>query len=119
MVEALRRPQIGTLPKSASAFCRPDTIAMNTSFIRCAYALGIPLRANRPQLDGLPSQALERAIGVIYRPETEFQSHYFHANLVEQFDAIYHFDVTRAVQPLERSALWQEGEVPEAYPTGE
>ena len=56
---------------------------------------------------------------MIYRPETELQSHYFHANLVEQFDAIYHFDVTRAVQPLERSALWQEGEVPEAYPTGE
>ncbi|MGC9992831.1 MAG: erythromycin esterase family protein [Candidatus Cybelea sp.] len=79
----------------------------------------IPLRAGRPQLAGLPSQALERAIGVIYRPETELQSHYFHANLVEQFDAVYHFDVTRAVQPLERSALWTEGEVPEAYPTGE
>jgi len=79
----------------------------------------IPLRPHRPLLDGLPAQARERAIGVIYRPDTELQSHYFHARLIEQFDALYHFDVTRAVQPLEQSALWREGEVPEAYPTGE
>lgn len=79
----------------------------------------IPLRPHRPNLDGLPAQARERAIGVIYRPDTELQSHYFRARLIEQFDAVYHFDVTRAVQPLERSALWQEGEPPEAYPTGE
>jgi erythromycin esterase-like protein len=79
----------------------------------------IPLRPYRPTLDGLPAEARERAIGVIYRPDTELQSHYFRARLIEQFDAVYHFDVTRAVQPLERSALWQEGEPPEAYPTGE
>jgi erythromycin esterase-like protein len=79
----------------------------------------IPLRPYRPHLEGLPAQARERAIGVIYRPDTELQSHYFTARLIDQFDALYHFDVTRAVQPLERSALWQEGEVPEAYPTGE
>lgn len=88
------------------------------------HELGVPrfwlgLRAHRPQLDGLPPQARERAIGVIYRPETELQSHYFHARIIEQFDAIFHFDVTRAVQPLERSPLWREGEPPEAYPTGE
>ncbi|MGC1380852.1 MAG: erythromycin esterase family protein [Candidatus Baltobacteraceae bacterium] len=79
----------------------------------------IPLRPYRPSLEGLPYEARERAIGVIYRPETELQSHYFRARLVDQFDAIYHFDHTRAVQPLERSALWVEGEPPEAYPTGE
>jgi erythromycin esterase-like protein len=79
----------------------------------------VPLREYRPQLAGLPAQARERAIGVIYRPETELQSHYFRARLIDQFDAIYHFDVTRAVEPLEHSALWREGEVPEAYPTGE
>ncbi len=97
---------------------RPD------SYEHCFHATGvprfwIPLRSHRPQLDGLPARALERAIGVIYRPDTELQSHYFSARLIEQFDAVYHFDVTRAVQPLERSRLWEEGELPEAYPTGE
>lgn len=37
---------------------------------------------------------LKRAIGVIYRPETERLSHYFHARLAEQFDAIIHLDET-------------------------
>jgi erythromycin esterase-like protein len=60
--------------------------------------------------------ALERAIGVIYRPETERQSHYFQARLAEQFDAVLHFDRTRAVEPLERTALWDTGEVPETFP---
>ena len=45
-----------------------------------------------------------RAIGVIYRPETELISHYFHARLPVQFDAILHYDHTRAVEPLERTA---------------
>jgi erythromycin esterase-like protein len=79
----------------------------------------LPLRPYRPYLDGLPVRARERAIGVVYRPDTELQSHYFTAQLLLQFDAIYHFDRTRAVEPLERSELWQEGELPEAYPTGE
>lgn len=43
---------------------------------------------------------LERAIGVIYRPETELASHYFHANLVRQFDEFIWFDHTRAVSPI-------------------
>ena len=54
---------------------------------------------------------LERAIGVIYRPRTERMSHYFHARLSRQFDAVLHYDVTRAVEPLERSGLWERGEV--------
>ena len=61
---------------------------------------------------------LERAIGVIYRPETERASHYFQARLSPQFDAVLHFDETRAVEPLERTVEWQEGEVPETFPTG-
>lgn len=61
---------------------------------------------------------LERAIGVIYRPETERLSHYFHAWLADQFDAILHFDRTRAVEPLERTAQWQSGEAPETFPSG-
>jgi len=61
---------------------------------------------------------LERAIGVIYRPETERASHYFQARLSEQFDAVIHFDETRAVEPLEVTAEWKTGEVPETFPTG-
>ncbi len=61
---------------------------------------------------------LERAIGVIYRPETERQSHYFEARLADQFDAVIHLDHTRAVEPLERNALWDRGEPPETYPSG-
>jgi erythromycin esterase-like protein len=60
---------------------------------------------------------LERAIGVIYLPQTERVSHYFHAQLPDQFDAILHFDETRAVEPLERTAAWETGEVPETYPS--
>jgi erythromycin esterase-like protein len=60
---------------------------------------------------------LERAIGVIYLPRSERVSHYFHAQLSDQFDAILHFDETRAVEPLERTGVWEAGEVPETYPS--
>jgi len=59
---------------------------------------------------------LERAIGVIYRPETERQSHYFRARLPDQFDAVLHFDETRAAKPLESTAEWETGELPETFP---
>ncbi len=59
---------------------------------------------------------LERAIGVIYRPETERQSHYFRARLPNQFDAVLHFDETRAVKPLEITEEWEAGELPETFP---
>ena len=67
--------------------------------------------------EALRTPRLERAIGVIYRPDTERQSHYFHTSLTSQFDAVLHYDVTRAVEPLERSALWEGAEVPETYPS--
>jgi erythromycin esterase-like protein len=60
---------------------------------------------------------LERAIGVIYRPETERLSHYFQATLPRQFDAVLYYDTTRAVEPLERTGLWERGEVPETFPS--
>lgn len=66
----------------------------------------------------LASPLLERAIGVIYRPETERHSHYFQARLSEQFDAVIHFDETRAVEPLERTSEWDAGEEFEAFPSG-
>ncbi|GII21412.1 erythromycin esterase family protein [Planosporangium mesophilum] len=66
--------------------------------------------------EALRAARLERAIGVIYRPDTERQSHYFQVRASEQFDALIHIDDTRAVEPLERTALWERGEVPETYP---
>jgi len=67
--------------------------------------------------NGLSEPMLERAIGVIYRPETEFASHYFQARLADQFDAVIHFDRTRAVEPLELTAEWS-GEPAETFPSG-
>jgi erythromycin esterase-like protein len=60
---------------------------------------------------------LQRAIGVVYRPETERWSHYFEARLPEQFDAILHCDETSALEPLERNSEWVRGELPETYPS--
>jgi erythromycin esterase-like protein len=68
--------------------------------------------------EGLRDPKLERAIGVIYMPKTERRSHYFWARLRDQFDAVLHFDETRAVEPLERTAEWDAGEVRETFPFG-
>ena len=62
--------------------------------------------------EALRSARLERAIGVIYRPETERQSHYFRARVADQFDAVIHIDETRAVEPLERTARLGGGRSP-------
>ncbi len=61
---------------------------------------------------------LERAIGVIYRPETERASHWFAARMFQQFDGVLHIDRTAALRPLEPSADWDRAEPPETYPTG-
>jgi erythromycin esterase-like protein len=72
-----------------------------------------------PELSGACSQPrLQRAIGVLYLPESERRSHYFHAHIADQFDYVLHFDETRAVEPLERTSMWEAGEVAETYPTG-
>jgi erythromycin esterase-like protein len=65
----------------------------------------------------LSQPRLERAIGVIYRPDSERVSHYFHARLAEQFDAVVHVDDTTALEPLERWAH-DEVDLPETYPSG-
>jgi erythromycin esterase-like protein len=66
----------------------------------------------------LRNELIQRAIGVIYRLETERFSHYFAARLPEQFDAMIHFDETRALEPIERTSEWERGELPETYPSG-
>ena len=66
----------------------------------------------------LRKRRLQRAIGVIYRPETERDSHYFECCLPDQFEAWIHLDETRALEPLERNSTWDRGEMPETYPEG-
>jgi erythromycin esterase-like protein len=78
----------------------------------------LPLRDDASASIALRDPRLERAIGVIYLPQTERQSHYFDARLSDQFDAVIHFDETSALQPLERHAVWETGEPPETFPTG-
>ena len=74
--------------------------------------------------DGSPAEKaldvvrLARAIGVIYLPQTERQSHYFHVRPSDQYDAMIHIDTTRALEPLEPTSLWIAGETPETYPSG-
>jgi erythromycin esterase-like protein len=78
----------------------------------------LPMRGN-DELKSLIAQPrrLQRAIGVIYRPETERQSHYFFTRLAEQFDAVIHIDQTHALEPLDKGPVWQTGEAPETYPS--
>ena len=78
----------------------------------------IDLTRDNEAVKALEAGRLERAIGVVYRPDTERRSHYFEASLAKQFDAVIHFDHTRAVEPMDRTAAWEEGEVPETYPAG-
>ena len=67
----------------------------------------------------LDDDLLERAIGVIYRPETERMSHYFEADVARQFDLVIHLDETSALKPLEKTRGWEAGEseIPETYPS--
>jgi erythromycin esterase-like protein len=95
--------------------------ALEGSIEYLLHAVGLPqfvLFLNDQQLGGFVTPLLERAIGVIYRPQTERQSHYFHARITEQFDALIHIDRTTALVPLEPSPHWYREEVPETYPTG-
>lgn len=96
--------------------------ALAGSYERLFHEAGIPrflLSMREAGVAGpLAGPHLERAIGVLYLPRTERQSHYFYARLAEQFDYVIHIDETRAVEPLERSAGWEAGEVAETYPSG-
>jgi protein-L-isoaspartate(D-aspartate) O-methyltransferase len=80
-----------------------------------AFLLPLRMADSQPLRKALIEPRLERAIGVIYRPETERASHYFHAVLPFQFDEFAWFDETRAVTPLATHEL--EG-LPETYPFG-
>ena len=78
----------------------------------------LPLRDDAALRSLLASPRLQRAIGVIYRPDTERQSHYFYTRLAQQYDAVIHIDDTSAVEPLDVGPVWIDGEVPETFPSG-
>ncbi|HEY7117300.1 MAG TPA: erythromycin esterase family protein [Tepidisphaeraceae bacterium] len=86
---------------------------------RSASNFLVPLRGGGAAAEVLRAARLQRAIGVIYRPETERFSHYFLARLADQFDAVLHFDQTRALVPLDPDAGWETPEeLPETFPFG-
>lgn len=95
--------------------------AIPESYERSCHDSGISafcLDLRQPVLDGsegLAKPRLERAIGVIYRPETELASHYFQAVLPEQFDEYIWFDQSKAITPFETEVL---EEMPDTYPFG-
>jgi erythromycin esterase-like protein len=95
--------------------------ALGESFEALFHETYIPeflliLRGNKFLSGILNQERLERAIGVLYLPQSERVSHYFGARLADQFDAVIHLDETRALQPLEITSEWETGEVPETYP---
>ncbi|MEY4642299.1 MAG: hypothetical protein RLZZ227_2293 [Pseudomonadota bacterium] len=78
----------------------------------------IDLRQRNDAVDLLAEPRLQRAIGVIYRPDTERQSHYYFARLPEQFDFMLHYDTTDAVVPLDATHETRHGELDETFPRG-
>jgi protein-L-isoaspartate(D-aspartate) O-methyltransferase len=95
--------------------------ALENSYEKLCHAAGVPRfmlalrdKASAPAR-GLMEPRLERAIGVIYRPESELASHYFEAVLPRQFDEYIWFDETKTVTPFKTEEL--EG-LPDTYPFG-
>jgi erythromycin esterase-like protein len=95
--------------------------ALPGSYEYLFHETGLPrfmlnLRQDSPAVEKLRHPLLERAIGVIYLPQSERASHYFSAQLPDQFDAILHIDETQALEPLERTSQWDRGDAPETFP---
>lgn len=96
---------------------------MEGSYEHLFHQVGTPnfwlnLSDGNPAAEALREPRLERAIGVVYLPETERHSHYLEARLSDQFDAVLHYDLTRAVEPLEHSPKWSVDEAAETFPVG-
>jgi protein-L-isoaspartate(D-aspartate) O-methyltransferase len=95
------------LPKSYERLCHASG--------HPRFMLGLRNRTELTSTQGLGKPQLERAIGVVYRPETERASHYFQAILPRQFDEYVWFDGTRAVTPFDTAEL---AGLPDTYPFG-
>ena len=96
---------------------RPSLVGSYERLFHDAGLGAFVLDLRGPVASALAQPRLERAIGVVYRPETERASHYFMASMARQFDLVIHYDETRALEPLE---LWsrREMDLPETFPTG-
>ena len=103
----------------APAERRPVTPSLQGSYERLFHSTGFErfILRTADARDALAASRLERAIGVVYKPEMERASHYFRARLADQFDAVIHVDTTTALTPLERSSR-ESSDLPETYPTG-
>lgn len=107
---------------AASGWCRPAERkqarpGLEGSIEKLFHQVGVPnfmLDLSKPGdlSDELAKARLQRAIGVVYLTESERQSHYFEACLSGQFDAVLHYDLTRAVEPLERNSSVKSKDVP-------
>ena len=78
----------------------------------------LPLRTDAALRALVATRRLQRAIGVIYRPDTERESHYAPTRLDRQFDALVHIDGTTALTPLDPGPAWTRREAPETFPSG-
>lgn len=97
--------------------------ALNGSVEELFHETGRPAFLISPMISDAATEPLStvrlgRAIGVIYLPATERQSHYYHVRPADQYDALVHIDTTRALEPLEVTGEWVAGETPETYPSG-
>ncbi|HEY7747580.1 MAG TPA: protein-L-isoaspartate(D-aspartate) O-methyltransferase [Aestuariivirgaceae bacterium] len=90
-----------------------ERLCHNTEVAR--FLLPMRKKCSQEVRKALMKPRLERAIGVIYRPDTELASHYFQAVLPEQFDEYIWFDETSAVSPFETQDL---AGLPDTYPFG-
>lgn len=95
--------------------------SMSGSYERIFHETGLArfslvLRDGGECAEALAEPRAERCVGAVYRPESEATSHCFHASLSEQFDAVVHVDVTRAIMPLDRTPIWEMGELPVPTP---
>jgi erythromycin esterase-like protein len=98
---------------------RPAMVGSHEALLHEAGLPAFLLRLDDDSVrEALAKPRLERAIGVIYRPETERASHYFQASIADQFDALIHIDETSALQPLEFTTAWEAGESPDTFPFG-
>jgi erythromycin esterase-like protein len=90
--------------------------ALHDSYEHLFHSTGLDrffLRLNDPAAEPLRETMLERAIGVIYVPQTERASHYFVTSLAHQFDAVFHLDETAALEPLDAPRHWHRPEAVE------
>ena len=96
---------------------RPGLVGSYEALFHEVGAEAFLISTHRPQLRAALSEPrLQRAIGVIYRPETERGSHYFFARVAEQFDAVIHIDETSALRPLDGVGTWDRHDAPETFP---